>query len=270
MIKSKYSKTNDGRIFREIISRKPIRHYYLNDFEVFGISLNQDTGLFNNGIYDNSGKFIKIKSNNLWAKSKFRILRRKIRKRQKKLMDQAMSKNDHTLNLYSDDPQLNSYWDKFHRLQKTLASNLAAKIRDIAVYYQTTFNTENSSYKDIPIRIQAESLNWTTQKPKYKIGYFLSHNNIHFIHSQFQESLRHLLIEYGIGFWIVNPFNTSKICSLCHYHDRGVRSGKKFYCNNPEHKLKNFKPYSCNADLNAARNIAQFPPLSLIAINSTN
>ena len=270
LIKSKYSKTKEGKIFREIISRKPLRHYYLNDPEVFGISFNQKTGLFNNGSYDNSGRFIKIKSNNNYGKNKFRILRKKIRKRQKKLMDQIMSQNEKTTHLFTDDPQLNSYWEKFHRLQKTLASNLAAKIRDIAIYYQTIYKTENKSYQSIPIRVQVESLKWTTQKPKYKIGYFLSHNNIHFIHSQFQKSLSNLLIENGIGLWTINPYNTSKICSLCHHHDRGVRFGKNFFCNNPDHKIGKNKPYSCNADLNAARNIAQFPPLSLKAINSTN
>lgn len=163
----------------------------------------------------------------------------------------------------------NNYWNKFHRLQKTLASNLAAKVRDIAVYYQTVFKNENSSFHNCPIRVQVEYLKWITQKPKYKSGYFLSHNNIHFIFGHFQESLSNLLIEHGIGLWLVNPRYTSKICSLCNYHEIGFRTGKNFYCNNPNHKLKNAKSYSCNADFNAARNISQFPPISLKACNVT-
>ena len=273
LIKSKYRKTKEGKIIREIIARKSLRHYYLNDLEVFGISFNKTTGLFNNGSFDNSGKFIKRKTNNLWGKGKFRVLKRKIKRRQKYLM--SMSKYTEKVNRqnyshpYPNDPILSNYWNKFHGLQKTLASNLAAKIRDIAVYYQTVFKNDNPSFHNCPVRVQVEYLKWVVQKPKYKTGYFLSHNNIHFIFSQFQESLKNLLIEHGIGLWQVSPRYTSRICSFYHYHDKGTRSGKKFYCNNPNHKLKNNRSYSCNADLNAARNISQFPPIALKACNAS-
>ena len=278
LIKSKYRKTKEGKISREIIHRKPLRHYYLNDREIFGISLNRKTGLLNNCNFDNTGKFIKRKMNNSWGKGKFRILKRKIRRRQRVLMEQV-AENNHSitgnilsqvtnLHPFTNDPILAKYWNKFQNVQKTLASNLAAKIRDIVVYYQTVFKTENPSFCKCPIRVQVEYLKWTKQKPKYKTGYFLTHNNIHFIHSQFQELLGNLLIEHGIGLWAVNPHNTSKICSICHYPVTGYRSGKEFYCSNPNHRLSNNKFYSCNADLNAARNISQFPPISLNAINT--
>ena len=279
LIKSKYRKTKEGKILREIIARKHLRHYYLNDLEVFGISFNKTTGLFNNGESDNSGRFIKRKTNNLWGKRKFRVLRRKIRTRQKKLMVQREineqniiiepSSNQSSTHPYSNDAILSNYWNKFHRLQKTLAANLAAKVRDIAVYYQTIFKNENPSFRNCPIRVQVEYLKWVNQKPKYKTGYFLSHNNIHFIFSQFQESLKKLLIDHGIGLWTVSPRYTSKICSLCHYHENGTRYGRNFHCSNPNHKLKSGKSYSCNADLNASRNISQFPPLNLKACNTT-
>ncbi|MFX0063761.1 MAG: zinc ribbon domain-containing protein [Candidatus Hermodarchaeota archaeon] len=144
-------------------------------------------------------------------------------------------------------------WIKVNRLLDTISKAVAAKIRDIVVYYAT-----HPEYNDYPLRVQVEDLRWSKLGSKASIGSYLAQNQVLFLYKQIQETLTHLLCEYGIGVWTVNPKYSSQFCAKCGY--QGTRAKKDFTCQNANHLNAKGNPYTCDADLNASWNISLFPP----------
>ena len=71
-----------------------------------------------------------------------------------------------------------------------------------------------------------------------------------------------------IGYLINLTIPRSGEVARAGYYAKYQRNGKVFHCKRSEHRTANSKVYKCNADLNAARNIALWPPLTIIAINT--
>ncbi|MFX0066303.1 MAG: zinc ribbon domain-containing protein [Candidatus Hermodarchaeota archaeon] len=117
-----------------------------------------------------------------------------------------------------------------------------------------------------------EDLRWARFGARPDVGYYLAHNQILFFHSKTQQALIHLLKPHQLGVWRVNPSYTSKTCAKCGYRPKSnhklklSRQGKQFFCQNDQHTSLKGKRYSCNADLNAARNLALFTPLLRFAL----
>jgi hypothetical protein len=132
---------------------------------------------------------------------------------------------------------------------------VAAKLRDITCYYAT-------QYPHLPIRVQVEDLRWSQHGARHQVGSYLAHNQILFFHNQIQSRLAHLLREHAIGVWWVNPRGTSQRCAYCGHKGQRQKT-RVFTCTNRRHRTPQDRRYTCNADLNAARNIAALPPQSL-------
>ncbi|MHA2331232.1 MAG: zinc ribbon domain-containing protein [Candidatus Hodarchaeales archaeon] len=81
--------------------------------------------------------------------------------------------------------------------------------------------------------------------------------------SQIIRKTAHLLREHGVGIWRINPKNSSQTCAICSHYEQGQRHGKTFTCKNTAHQTLKGNRYTCNADLNASRNVTLFALISL-------
>ncbi|MFQ5981411.1 MAG: zinc ribbon domain-containing protein [Candidatus Heimdallarchaeota archaeon] len=253
-----YQLTSTSQITRQFIPEKSqeLAHYYLSDVEALDVKFDPTTGTFNNGQQTPNG-FVKRKSTYQRGKGKLRFLRMNIRQTQAQVnqLKRVQPTAYETLPAYhSASHQLSLLWDKVNHLLLTVAQSVAAKLRDITCYYA-------AQYPHLPIRVQVEDLRWSQHGARHQVGSYLAHNQILFFHSQIQYRLAHLLREQEVGLWRVNPRETSQRCAYCGH--KGQRRKKSvFICTNPSHHTPQGKRYTCNADLNAARNIAALPPQS--------
>ena len=229
--------------------------------------------MFKNGKRETKdSRFQKRKGSSSRGKGKLRYLKQQIRiiqaQRNQVLEAEADSENYVTNPVYTTlSEQLSTLWKQFHNILDTIAKSTAAKVRDIAVYFNTVFKDENPQYKYCQVRVQVEDLRWSRSSARSVAGAYLAQNQILFFHRQLQQQLGHALKEHNIGLWRVNPSHSSQTCALCGYYAKYQRNGKVFHCKRLEHRTANSKVYKCNADLNAARNIALWPPLTINAIN---
>ncbi|MHA2270882.1 MAG: zinc ribbon domain-containing protein [Candidatus Hodarchaeales archaeon] len=266
-------KDNNGRVTvqRELLDRQELAHYAIDDLEALGKKFNPLTGTFDNLRVDEAenylrskrnGNRLKQKSRNTWGKGHLRYLFTQIRKTQAKLhrvKDRHPTTFETQATYQNLASKLSTLWTDYARIQETLTNGVAAKIRDITLYW-------HQRYPTLTIRVQVEDLRWSHHSQRSKVGYYLAHNQKTFFHSAIQQKAAHLLREHGIGVWRVNPFHSSQRCSYCGHHEKDQRDRKTFTCKNPHHRTPKGKPYTCNADLNASRNIALFPPLTLVPL----
>ncbi|MFQ5978926.1 MAG: zinc ribbon domain-containing protein [Candidatus Heimdallarchaeota archaeon] len=259
---SRYCKTEANSIERQLLPEKTVElaHYYINDIEALDVKFDPTTGRFKNGKQTSQG-FSKRKSTPRRGKGKLRFLRNNIQKTQ---AQRNNMKTTHPLT-YEANPayqqtsrQLSALWEKTNQILMTTAQSVAAKLRDIVAYYA-------AQYPQLPIRVQVEDLRWSQHGTRWQVGSYLAHNQILFFHSQIQNRLAHLLRDHEVGVWRVNPKYTSQRCAYC--GQKGRRQKASFICTNAAHRTPQGKRYTSNADLNAARNIAQFPPRSVIPIH---
>ncbi|MFQ5981160.1 MAG: zinc ribbon domain-containing protein [Candidatus Heimdallarchaeota archaeon] len=255
---SRYQLTPTGQITRQVIREKSqeLAHYYINDVEALDVKFNPATGTFNNGQQTRTG-FVKRKSTYRRGKGKLRWLRKHIRRTQAQVnqVNRVQPTTYETLPVYHvASRQLSLLWDKANHILLTVAQSVGAKLRDITCYY-------TAQYPHLPIRVQVEDLRWSQHGARHQVGSYLAHNQILFFHSQIQNRLAHLLREQAISVWRVNPRGTSQHCAYCGYKGQR-RKTSVFTCTSPTHRTPQGKRYTCNADLNAARNIAALPPRS--------
>jgi hypothetical protein len=273
------SKGKHQKIQRKVLESKELAHYYLEDSEVLDVGFDDQTGRFKNGHFQ-QGQYIKRRAKEhkrmkRRGKGKLRLLQADIRITQAQINtlteeDPQGCPNDPDFKRLAN--HLTALWQKLHNILDTLAQSLAAKLRDITVYYDTHFKIQHPEYQACTIRVQVEDLRWARFGARPDVGYYLAHNQILFFHSKTQQALIHLLKPHNLGVWRVNPSYSSKTCAMCGYRPtsrhklKKSRKGKVFVCQNDQHTSKKGKSYSCNADLNAARNIALFTPLLRFAL----
>ncbi|MHA1728697.1 MAG: zinc ribbon domain-containing protein [Promethearchaeota archaeon] len=90
---------------------------------------------------------------------------------------------------------------------------------------------------------------WSKHSPKWKVGRYLTQNQIHWFFSKIQTLIEIFARRFGIGVLYINPRHTSTRCSKCGYQERANRVGKVFKCSCCE--------YTVDSDLNASRNFPQ-------------
>ncbi|MFW9993890.1 MAG: zinc ribbon domain-containing protein, partial [Candidatus Odinarchaeota archaeon] len=157
---------------------------------------------------------------------------------------------------------LSSRWSKVNSILATTSQSIAAKIRDIILYYQLKF-------PGVPIRVHVEDLRWVKASTRQQSGYFLAHQQIRFFHSQVQHRLAHLLAEHCLPVYRVSAYRTSQKCALCGHYSKSQRQGKSFTCKNAHHLTAGGRQYAANADLNASRNIAFTLPRATLPLKRT-
>jgi len=235
-------------------AEQEIAHYFLNDVDILTGKITKD------------GKFLKKKGRSQLGKGKLGTVFKKIRKLQSviKKLELKPEKNKEELEELSSN--LSKCRKKHSGVLDTLAKSIAAKVRDIAVYYK-------AKYPDYTVRVQVEDLSWRKNASRTEAGYYIAHNQTHLLFGQVQRILGGLLRLENIGLWKVNPRGSSYYCALCGYRPnkdekKETRQGRAFTCQNHLHKLQKHQNYTCNSDLNAARNIGIFPPKTLKPVNS--
>ena len=90
-------------------------------------------------------------------------------------------------------------------------------------------------------------MRWSQNSPRNSIGYFLSEWQIHWFFSRIIEATSKIARRNNVRTYIVNPKNSSKICSKC--GKIGRRTGKIFNCVTEWCQLR------IDSDLNSARNL---------------
>jgi IS605 OrfB family transposase len=161
---------------------------------------------------------------------------------------------------------------KRNKLHLELAHQLANKFVQIALYHHVN-------------AIHFENLKWARQAKKWQQGHFINRNQVHFVYSLIQTKTKELAERLGIPVRLVDARYTSQICSECHrlkrpnFDDkvkavRLAENNKIFQCSHEYHKGNSHgiirsrnaakgKPlFICDADLNAARNIALSTPIA--------
>jgi transposase len=136
-------------------------------------------------------------------------------------------------------------WNKIRNLHIEMANQIATRIVALCRYY-------NADY------IRLEDLSWSKHSSKNSVGYFLATWQIHWFFSRIQERIRSVAAKYNIKIEMVKAGGTSQRCSRC--GKTGNRKGKQFVCPHCG--------FSCDSDLNAARNITT-AQLSCGAISAT-
>ncbi|MFW9996183.1 MAG: zinc ribbon domain-containing protein [Candidatus Odinarchaeota archaeon] len=257
------------RIDREIVRQKELAHYYISDIEALDVKF--DPFIVPHGNFKNlrkgpddqevrhrrNGNRKKRPGRNTRGKGKLRWLLEQVRELDAEI--NRIKRNYPATSDQRDDFQQASrerseLWQYYSAVLDTISSAVAAKIRDIVLYFKVL-------YPALTIRVQVEDLRWTKHAKRSEAGYYLAHNQKLFFHSQIQKKTAHLLREHGVGVWRVDPRNSSQTCNYCGHHVKGQRQGKTFTCRSTTHRTPTGSVYTCNADLNAARNIALFRPL---------
>ncbi|MFW9993671.1 MAG: zinc ribbon domain-containing protein [Candidatus Odinarchaeota archaeon] len=279
------AKDSNGKdiIVRDILDWKPLAHYSIDDLEALHKEFDMTTGTFKNlqVARDAKGKPIKDKNGDpvylrrrrngnrrkergrtTWGKGHLREVFAEIRKTQaeiNRLLEDFPDTYKTVPRYWKLTEKLSDLWDEHGRVLKAVVTGVAAKVRDIVLFWL-------SKYPHLPVRVQVEDLSWSQHSRRSEAGYYLAHNQKNFFHSQVQQTIAHLLREHGIGVWKVDARNTSQACAICGHLEEGQRHGKTFRCKNENHKNAKGNPYSTNADLNAGRNVAKSPPLTLAPI----
>ena len=128
-------------------------------------------------------------------------------------------------------------WQKIQNIHMELIHQISTRIVEYAKYTKT----------DV---ICFEDLRWSKHSSKSEVGYFLSTWQVHWFFSQIIEFTARLARRHGIRLFLVNPKESSQLCSSCGMHGR--RKGKTFWCQNKSCNLQ------IDSDLNAARNLGKF------------
>ncbi|MHA2330942.1 MAG: zinc ribbon domain-containing protein [Candidatus Hodarchaeales archaeon] len=277
-----YRQTKD-LIVQQILDWKELAHYSIDDLEALHKEFDMKTGTFKNLRivrdvkgqvinnkngervylrYKRNGNRKKEKSRNTWGKGHLREVFTDIRETQaeiNRLMENFPDTHEILPKYQKLAGELSDLWDEHGRVLKAIVTGVAVKVRDIALYWQ-------SRHPDLSLRVQVEDLRWSQHSKRSEAGYFLAHNQKNFFHSQVQHMIAHLLREHGIGVWRVDARNTSQTCAICGHLEESQRHGKTFKCRNENHRNSKGNAYTCNSDLNAGRNVALFPPLTLTSL----
>jgi len=140
-------------------------------------------------------------------------------------------------------------WRRLLHLHEEIARQVATRIVALCEAYGVT-------------EIRLEDLKWAEHSAKMERGYWIATWQVHWFHASIAQRIKWLAELKGLQVVQVNAKNTSKRCWKC--HELGKRLGKRFICKNPEHHSPRdpAKPYTVDADLNAARNILTAPETS--------
>jgi transposase len=136
-------------------------------------------------------------------------------------------------------------WNKIRNLHIEMANQVATRIVALCQYYNVDY-------------IRLEDLSWSKHSSKNSAGYFLATWQIHWFFSRIQGAIKSVAAKYNIKIEMVKAGGTSQRCSHC--GKTGKRKGKQFICPHCG--------FSCDSDLNAARNITT-AQLSCGAIGAT-
>ena len=250
--------TKEGTIRRHVLCRKYLHHYSLNDWQILVAKFDKKKGVFEK---INS---LKKQPQNLAfiGKGKLRYIRGRIA-REQSIVDQLAKKALTSQASIQKFQKLNSKLErtrnKYSDTLQTITQSLAAKLRDITIYVDKEIKSSKKEYRDCYVRVQTEELKFHRNKPKRKVGNYLAHNQVAFFFRQLQTALNHLLWEYSLGLWVVNPSMSSQYCS--HPQEiiarKGIRNKGAFHCD---------KGHVNNSDRNASQNLCLFPPLSIYPV----
>ena len=122
--------------------------------------------------------------------------------------------------------------ENLRNLHKEMANQVATRIVASCRYHNVDY-------------IRLEDLSWSNHSSKSSVGYYLATWQIHWFFSRIQERIRSVAARNNIKIESVKARGTSKRCSHC--GKTGKRKGKQFDCHHCG--------FSCDSDLNAARNI---------------
>jgi len=154
------------------------------------------------------------------------------------------------------DSAVKGIWDNISALHDELTRQIATRILAACEHHRVNI-------------LRMEDLRWSKPSKKYKVGYFLASNQIHWFFGQIQARIADLAPRKGIFVEWVKAAYTSSRCSKCGYigktkaERKKARQGKVFKCPKCNFQL--------DADLDAARNIRVAPiskniPPSLYAL----
>ncbi len=191
-----------------------------------------------------------------------------LQKQLKKTQDlKSRAENDHPKSRYAyllgrDEKYL---WCKIQNLHTHMVHMIAHTILEVAEVYSVS-------------AIKVEDLTWSQQSPKREVGGWLAHHQVRWFHSRIIHQLICGAYRSGIRVERVNARYSSRICAR---HSANLNT-----CFTKEQKVGNLramclpalgnrqrKVFSCkkghqiDADLNAARNLALRPTLSVISIS---
>ena len=136
-------------------------------------------------------------------------------------------------------------WNKIRNMHIEMANQVATRIVALCRYYKVDY-------------LRLEDLSWSKHSSKSSVGYFLATWQIHWFFSRIQGRIMSVAARNNIKIEMVKAKGTSQRCSHC--GKTGKRTGKQFTCPHCG--------FSCDSDLNAARNITT-AQLSCGAIGAT-
>jgi transposase len=123
-------------------------------------------------------------------------------------------------------------WNKIRNMHIEMSNQVATRIVALCQYYNVDY-------------IRLEDLSWSKHSSKNSVGYFLATWQIHWFFSRIQGRIKSVAAKYNIKIEMVKAGGTSQQCSRC--GKTGKRTRKQFICHHCG--------FSCDSDLNAARNI---------------
>ncbi|MFX0065718.1 MAG: hypothetical protein ACFFC7_26385, partial [Candidatus Hermodarchaeota archaeon] len=254
-----YWRTNQGKIRRKNSPEdvRELAHFFIREREALEMKFDQTTGTFQK--MPMSGELPRTTpSGKGGVKPTLWTLLTEQRRFNAQLDTYQTTYSDD----YSSHPeylyllqQLSHSQDTTNRLLALLVQSVAAKIRDIVLYYARKYPT-------IRVRVQIEDLRRSKIDPSASIvqpNHYLTQEQTFSFYTRIQTSLVHLLREYAIGVWRVAPIQGSQVCALC--GGKGSSQKNLFTCANNDHTNASGRAYTSKANLNNARNIALFPPL---------
>ncbi|MFX0091752.1 MAG: hypothetical protein ACFFBD_08310 [Candidatus Hodarchaeota archaeon] len=253
---SEYWRDQTGKIQRTIdpVEREEIARYFIREAEALEKKFDALLGTFKSTP--------KTNDKGQMTRNQFKTRLRSLLREQRQALAQIHASKNRFPNTYNTHPEyltsnqlFSALQDAVNCLLATLIQSVAAKTKDVVVHYA-------KAYPDHRIRVQVEDLNRTSIYPHTKgvqSHHHLTQEQVSSLYYRIQSSLAHLLREYNIGVWRVDPKRSSHLCAYCGH--KGQSRKKLFICTNEEHKGSS-GTFTCHLFLNIARNFTLFPPLA--------
>jgi hypothetical protein len=223
---------------------KEVARYFLGQEELFDKKFDPTNGkiLLQDKFRDENGRLDKKNCKKSNIKRKLINLRRKIEKlqRMKNEYENRHPNFRDKLKWNKLGRELSYCWARLNRLNRQIVNYLNHWIIAIAKYWKIR-------------TIKVEDLGWSSYKKKRDAGSYLAFWRIQWFFSQVQSAVELQCKINKFRFKKVRAAYTSQDCCKC--GTRGKRDGKIFICKQSSkfHKM----PFQIDADLNAARVIAQ-------------
>jgi hypothetical protein len=244
--------------------KKEIARYFLNHKTIFQKHFNSVSGRFENVSLKNldgdTRQYKRVISRPNVPRTLYH-LKKEISALQTKSALILRDHPDATLSKYKLSKAISSKWRKLNNLHTEIANQVSVLIKRLAEYHNVSV-------------IKFEDLKWSKHSKKRDTGFYLTQNQMHFIHGQIISKTKEL-VEFSslIKVKMVNARWTSQLCSNCYKKDPltityktqkrvvlnkiGVRQQTEF-----NHTCLDGIHRNLNSDLNAARVIALAPVLS--------